>query len=749
MPVRKIKLSVIILLLFIFISIIFNFSLWKELFINKITIGDNISSELVFEASYQNILHFRNPFITNLILYPFTINYSLGDPGTANVVFFFLLRPFFNPHQSLLLITLMSFLLNNLFMYLVLRRLKINQYISVLISLIFGFTPFLSHRVLGHYTYIPIYFFPLIFLIISEFLKSNKNKNKIILSAIFGLSLGLVILSNFYYFFMILLAIISLIVYWFFQDRIVFFKIIWRNIRYMFLSFVVFTLIIIPWVLSVYQLIKSEGLVNTPGFGGAVELSADVFSFLTPSEYNPIYKTMFSKIVTILPAFSKYNNFFLDRWERFVYPGIIIVLIYCLIIFLKIVKKFPLALWDNIKPYFITSLFFAVLMLGPFLKIFNHWTVNLDGVAVVFPLPFLMLHYIPGLSTIRASSRFAPIFVFFACLITAYAIDFVFKKINKKKQIIILISLFLIFFIDQLYVIPTKFNREIPNNIYLFLKNRPQGTVLEIPFTVRDGFNYIGFVHAIQPMAGQPIHGKPIIGGYTARVPSYIFDYYKKLPFIGHVAIIIDKGNYNPFKEKPKEVKVVSFDGSVEEAKKELNFLDVKYLILKNDEKYSAPIVGMLPDFGFVRKMRDGDYDLYEREIKKQDFINLRFGDKEDYLYAASGFSIRENGFRWTEGKMAKVFVKSYDADKKVMIFSASSFYEPQEVKVYLNENYLGAKKISVNDEKYSFDITNKLEPGINTFSFRFSKSFEPAKVLTDNKDDRNLSVKFNSLEIE
>lgn len=611
--IKKVNKLLLLSLFFVLVSFVFNFSLLAELFSKKITLGDNILTELIIETSYQNILHFKNPFIVNSMFYPFTVNISLNDPATALAIPFFILRSFFTTHQTLIIITLLNFFLNNFLMYLLLRRLKISQIISTLISLVFGFTPFLSHRVIGHYTYIPIYFFPLAFIIVKKFLEANSNKNKLLLSMVFGLFLAFVLLSNFYYFFMIVLGILVLIGYFIFQERKKTLKIIFSSFRYLAISIVVFCFLLIPWFISISQLMKTGSRSAVSGFGGAITLSADALSFFTPSEYNPIYKNIFSFFSLRVPYFTKYNDFFLNSWERFVYPGVIILTVYFSIIFLKIFKKFPSSLWSKIRPYFIESIVFAVLMLGPFLKVFNRWFINLDGVAVVFPLPFLLLHYVPGLSTLRAPSRFTPIFVFFACMVAAYALDFLVKKIDKKKSMILIITLFLIFFIDQFYAIPTKLNREIPVKIYNDLKNKPRGTVLEIPFTVRDGFQYMGFVHAIQPMAGQLIHKKPIIGGYMARVSEEIFSRYRNMKLINYIAKIIDKGNYMPLKEKPREINFFPYPYSINTAKNEVKSLNIKYVILKNDEKYSNYLIQLFKRMGFEEKQKDLNYLLLEK----------------------------------------------------------------------------------------------------------------------------------------
>jgi len=170
-----------IVVVFVLINLIFNFSLWKELFENKITLRDNVITEYLVETSYQNMFHLKNPYVTKTVLYPFKTNFSMNDSSSAFVLPFMFLRPFLNPHKSILVITLFGFFLSNILMYLLLRKFKLNTVSSFLGGLIFGFMPFLSHRIHGHYTYIPVYFFPLIFLLIFELIDNDNSRKKILL----------------------------------------------------------------------------------------------------------------------------------------------------------------------------------------------------------------------------------------------------------------------------------------------------------------------------------------------------------------------------------------------------------------------------------------------------------------------------------------------------------------------------------------------------------------------------------------
>ena len=74
----KLRNLIIIAGAFLFISLAFNYTLWKDLFTynpQEIILNDSIPNEFLTETSYQNILKLKNPFVTDKILYPFEINF--------------------------------------------------------------------------------------------------------------------------------------------------------------------------------------------------------------------------------------------------------------------------------------------------------------------------------------------------------------------------------------------------------------------------------------------------------------------------------------------------------------------------------------------------------------------------------------------------------------------------------------------------------------------------------------------------
>lgn len=598
-------------LIFLVIFIIFNNFVVRQIFTksNYLPVNDEVITEFLNETSYQNILNGKDPFVTDKLFYPFKTDFTLLDSSLINMSFFFLLRPIMRSYNLMYLIVFVNIFLSYILTYLLLNKLKIKNNIAILSALVFSFTPFLSHRIFdGHLSYTSTYFFPLLFLIAINFLNSSDIKVKYLCSLLFGFFLGLLFYASPFYFIATVITILYSIVILLLILRWIFIKFFFLNFKYFVLMLIVSGITLLPIINKIIQS-KSILTINT-SFLSSITLSADLSNFFIPNYYNPFYLTIYSQINNISPILTKLFKMFINSDNGFAYPGVLII---CTYIFLLILfKKNKIQITLFIKFLLLESALFFVLTLGPLLKIFNRWSVNLDGVPLIFPLPYLFFKYIPILNTIRAPIRFLPIFIFFSTVLFAIVLNKIFYKLSKNKQSVIFIIIFLVFIIDQFYIFPKPQLNKIPLEIYSFLKKENSNkVVLEIPFTVRDGLRYEGFVHAVLPMRGSLIHNKPIIGGYLARINQEVFDYYKKVKIIDYFGNIIDKGNFNPRTENPKEVKIVSFKGTLDEANKEFNQNNIKYIVLKNDEKYSQAITEIILEINFKRIKKDGNYDLF------------------------------------------------------------------------------------------------------------------------------------------
>ena len=416
---------VVILLIFLLVNIAFNINVLQEIIQFKepdtIQIGDGIVLEVYTEQVYQKLIKLKNPFLIQKTFFPFETNIALNDPATSFALLFIPLRIFFNPHQSILIVIMLNIFLAQLGMYFLLRKYNISQQIALVLSLVYGLTPFIGIRISGHYTYTSIYFFPWIFFVVLKFLDEKKRLRKIVLSIILSILFVLLLLTSFYFFIALMMLTSLYLLFYFWKDPKKVIKIIFLELPFVFLSFSLFFLLITPWLYTAQQYIFFDDLVKTPGFGGAIELSADLLSFITPSESNPFYRYIIDSLASMLPLFAKYKNFYISWGLHFAYPGILILTVYFyLLVRWKSIAK-PIK--QQILPHLIISLFFAVILLGPFLKIANKWQLDLDGVQVVFPLPFLILHYIPVLNMMRETPRLLPVFVFLGSIVSGFTIN--------------------------------------------------------------------------------------------------------------------------------------------------------------------------------------------------------------------------------------------------------------------------------------------------------------------------------------
>src|SRR3989344_201359 len=206
---------ILIFIIFILINFVFNFQTFKDListqFYGSIYISDYTMSEYVLENMFT---------AGSKLFYPYQIDLTaFGIGPNIFILFYLFFRIFLNPTASMMMIGLSSFWLSSFLMFLLLRKLKINLWISFIISLVFSYMPFLSYQIGAQFSFTMVYFFPLLFLIAHSFILSIKEKDKFVFTSLFGITLGLLFYTNLYYFLMSGLAMVFYSLYYLFINR--------------------------------------------------------------------------------------------------------------------------------------------------------------------------------------------------------------------------------------------------------------------------------------------------------------------------------------------------------------------------------------------------------------------------------------------------------------------------------------------------------------------------------------------------
>lgn len=718
----------------------FNNSFYWRIILDKsnksVSLGEIKQSEWGMEKIYKNIIHGGNPFSPiKEILHPFGLDIVMSDPGQA--FYFLLLRPFFTAQKSLLITVVTGILLANIGMYLLLRLLGFNKMIAFLLGFSYGYTTFLLPRI-GHPGFIlSIFLFPWFYYFLIGFLKENRLIKKIFLlfgsCFVFAITLG----QNLYYFIVLILSLLFLGMYFFITQRKFFFKSIINNVLYVLGSFIITSILLYPQATILYETLKFSEPPRPIGWAGAIEFSSDLFGFFIPSVYNYYYGGL---VNSIDDNFEFTKNIF----ENFSYPGILIILSYLFLLIFN--KRFSKIIKTQIWPFFIASLGFLVLTLGPFLHIASRWWIQLEnGIRLVFPLPFVILHYLPFLGNIRAPGRLIIGFIFLAYIVSAHIISIFLKDKSNRFKTTFFILILVLIIVDQRPMKVTSIPYEAKqNDIYKIIgKDKEKSSLLEIPFGLRDGLTYFGDFNAVGLTFQEPTHNKLIIGGYAGRIPDYIKDYYVNNAFIGYIGRIIEGSDII------KNPSLINNDlalwGKIdlEESLKTIDFLDIKYLVTDDKKSYKSKIFTTLNELGYEKNVTVNNLSMWKKKLEKKEYFPSDIGSKGDLLFLGLGWYSKEAGFRWVNRRSSLLF-KINKKRSMNLNFNVASFMKKRKVEIYLNKNKIGKFNIDTNVKGYNVELQEKYQiEGINTIYFIFDKSLSPAKVFANDLDSREISAKF------
>lgn len=732
---------IFVLLGYLAVNVWFNYNIfWHELVFDRSQIGavygEVRASEWGTEKIYQKILNGENPFTSlDETLYPFGLD--IVGAGGGYAFEFLLFRPFLSVHQSYSMVTALNLLLANIGMYLLLRSLGIRKLISFLIGLAFGYMTFLTPR-LGHPDFSTYYLLAWFFLSVLTFIQSKRRLVRVLstLGATFFFVFSL--WNNIYYFTIILISSAFLSAYLLLTKRSKVFKFLRARWRYSLLGVATTILLLVPWLKALYANFLFGEPPRPQGWGGAIEFSSDLFGFFVPSVHNYYYGHLVMRA-------SQHIKFMQGIFENFTYPGLIIILSYLILFFFY--KKIPTKLKENLKPYLLVSFIFLILTLGPFLHVFGRWWIELEeGIRIVVPLPFAVLHYLPFFGNLRAPGRFSVGFIFFAYIVTAMLITNFLRSRSVNFKLAVFSLFLLVFVIDQRYTdrggATPSFH---PERLFKEIQQDPaQVSVLKIPFSVRDGFSYFGDYNSILVAEGQLAHNKPVVGGYAGRIPSYIKSYYHWNPFLGYLGRIMDP---NPAATSLiyREDLTGWLRPNLEKSAASLDFLDLKYVILDNEQPYSATVSALLVELGFAEQKSERNYLLWNREPQKKEFLSVTMAGEDDKLFLGVGWYPAEEDFRWADRRSSVMF-KVVEPRRLHLNFRAAAFHQSQAVDIYLNREKAATAEISTEMQDYRIPLDKTFKSGINTIHFIFPKGYFPAEVIPGSLDERRLAAKFTKI---
>ncbi len=263
---------------------------------------------------------------------------------------------------------------------------------------------------------------------------------------------------------------------------------------------------------------------SLPGWGHAEKLVVDLFGFLTPTSLNPLNRNWVQELDQVRQGTSRFvdvNTVFLG------YATLALALF-------AAVRH-----WKAIKMWAVSAIAFAVLSLGPLLHINGQSLFDFDGLQVTFPLPFLLLHYIPLLKENRVPNRFSILVMLSLAVLVGFAVAWAMQKAESRRQkaeskpvflptALCLVLTALVLFEHAAIPLPLT-DARVPE-VYAQIAREPGDfAVLTLPLGWRNSFGQQG-AEDTRVQYYQSAHQKFIFPGNIQRNPPFLFDYFDRVP---------------------------------------------------------------------------------------------------------------------------------------------------------------------------------------------------------------------------
>ncbi|MGQ9584184.1 MAG: interleukin-like EMT inducer domain-containing protein [Anaerolineae bacterium] len=472
------------------------------------------------------------------------------------------------------------------------------------------------------------------------------------------------------------------------------------------------------------------------GWGHADQLSADLLGFVTPTALNPIWGqdwaqhlrevkrgvSRFADVNTVVIGWGLLALAALGwRWKG---------------------QRAAAWVWGA----FLAALF----SLGPLLQINGQSVFDLDGLQVSFPLPFIILHYIPFVRGNRAPNRFSVLLLLCVAVLAGYGLAWLLRQTHRvMSRVPVRPALWLApmatlvvagAMLEHLAIPLPLTDARIPE-FYQRLGQEPGDfSLLTLPLGWRDSFGVLGD-ESTQVQYYQTAHHKRLIAGNITRHPPFTFEYYQRIPFFKAVTDL----------ELYQEPDTETVQKAHQQAADLLYLYDVRYLVV------NPAVPGRLPyadtrerTFEFVRQVlplapepvydRDGLVAYRTLQPPPQHGFEVDLGQEASWMYQGPGWSFDEviggASAVWATGQEATLFFPLRDVAPHRLVFRAWPFaFEgaaPQWLSVRVNGQEL-TRGIFLDPgwQEYILDVPARyLRYGLNEVTFRFAHVDAPRDVL-------------------
>ena len=289
-------------------------------------------------------------------------------------------------------------------------------------------------------------------------------------------------------------------------------------------AFIIWSPVLVPILI---QFLTND--FSLKGWGEAIPLSVDLFGFFTPTVLHPLWGgDLVAELRRVqeraqeagVTGMRDINTVFLG-WTAL-----------ALALLALIRYRHRLKLWGW------TALIFGLFCLGPFLQINGRYRFELDGVEATFPLPYVLLHYLPIIKANRAPNRNSVLLMLALAVLAGYALAWLLQTRRGQEAISLIrrpqawgagLLCGLMLFEHLALPLPLS-DARIPAVYQTIAADPAPISIMQVPLGWRNSFRVFGPEQTLLQYY-QTAHGKPMLGGNISRSPDFKMGYFERIPF--------------------------------------------------------------------------------------------------------------------------------------------------------------------------------------------------------------------------
>ena len=486
--------------------------------------------------------------------------------------------------------------------------------------------------------------------------------------------------------------------------------------------------IIVP---ALFEIIRAGYVL--PGWGHAEKLLVDLAGLITPTSLHPLNRNWEAELNLVRQGTSRFtdvNTVFLG------YATLILA---------------ALGAWIGRKQlvvWIVSAVTFTLFSLGPLLHINGKSVFDFEGLEVSFPMPFLILHYIPFLKENRVPNRFSILVTLSLAVLVAYAVAWLFSHIVHIRQRIARVAavfslgLLLLAVPFEHLAIPLSLTDARVPAVYSQIAQEPGAfAILSLPWGLRNSFTTQG-AEDTRTQFYQSIHEKYLLSGNTSRNPPSLFEYFDRVPLFHSLAQVQ--------LYQPVSAETLARDRA--QAPFLAAFYDIRYVVV------NAPAPNRLPfsdtrdaTFDYIQKVLPLGEKIYDRDGVIAYRVNqaalparqqIAFGTDAAHPYQANGWdrdeTMADTPANWANQQEARILfpireLGDYQVTVRALPFTYANA-SAQTMEFFVNGEMVQKFELTAGWENYSTTIPVRLlRRGINPLTLKFGYAVRPRDVLPAN----------------